>query len=300
MLSVRYCARDFTLLELEEIRRIIAAPERPNRAAIARAVCERFGWRKPDGGLKTMSCSVALRRMQADGLIELPAPQHAAPPLPRPPVVTAATDPGPVLEGTRGALGPLELRQVQGTAQSRFWNELIARYHYAGYHRLPGAQLRYLVYADGRLLAALGFGAAAWRLYDRDAFIGWDDEQRVAHLHLVVNLARFLICPWIRVKFLASSLLGQVARVLPRHWEERYCYRPQLLETCVECDRFAATSLRAANWTYVGETMGRGKIDRKNNGPVTSFKSIWVRPLDPLFRQRLCAPLRPPAPGGRA
>ena len=294
-LSVRYCARDFTLLELDEIRGIIAAPERPCRAAIARAVCERFQWRKPDGGLKTMSCAVALLRMHAAGLIKLPEPLHAAPPLPRVPTFTAATDPGPVISGTRGDLGPLELRQVDGLTQSRLWNELIARYHYSGYRRLPGAQLRYLIYADGRLLGALGFGAAAWRTYDRDAFVGWSDEQRVARLHLVVNLARFLLCPWVNVKFLASSVLGQAARTLPQAWVRRYHYKPLLLETFVECDRFAATSLRAANWVYVGETMGRGKMDRQHNRAVTSFKSVWVYPLDRRFRDGLCGVDRPTA-----
>jgi len=221
--------------------------------------------------------------------------------LPRVPIFTAVSDPGPILAGVRGDLGPLELRQVREPAQSRFWNELIARDHYAGYRRLPGAQLRYLVYADGRLLAALGFGASAWRIYDRDEFIGWTSDQRVARLHLVVNLARFLICPWVQVKYLASSLLGQVARTLPSDWSRRYNYAPLLLESFVECDRFAATSLRAANWIYVGETMGRGKSDRRHNGPVTSFKSIWVYPLAPRCRETLCAPNQPsPSPqGGR-
>jgi len=40
---------------------------------------------------------------------------------------------------------------------------LIERYHYLGYKPLPGAQIRYLVFAGFQLLAALGFGAAAHR-----------------------------------------------------------------------------------------------------------------------------------------
>ncbi len=289
MLSVRFCGRDFTLHEIEEIRRIIGGPDKPHRSAIARAVCERFHWVKADGGLKVVSCSVALNRMDARGWITLPPPRSPAP-RPGPVVLTPASDPGPRIEGMRGALGPLEFRQVRGAAQSRLWNELMVRYHYAGYCRLAGAQLRYLVYADDTLLAALGFGAAAWSTFDRDAFIGWSPQQRATRLHLVVNLARFLICPWVRVKFLASSLLGQVARTLPTDWASRYRYTPQLLETFVECDRFSGTSLRAANWICVGETVGRGKMDRQHNGPVTSFKSIWVYPLAPRFREVLCAP----------
>ena len=83
-------------------------------------------------------------------------------------------------------------------------------------------------------MAALGFGAAAWSVYDRDAFIGWSAEQRMSRLHLVANLARFLICPWVRVKFLASSILALAARQLPGDWDARYRYRPALLESFVD------------------------------------------------------------------
>ena len=99
--------------------------------------------------------------------------------------------------------------------------------------------MRYLVYAADRLLAALGFGAAAWRVYDRDAFIGWSDEQRAARSHRVVNLARFLICLWVRVKFLASSILAQAARQLPSLWEAQYRYRPALMDR-MQCEKTSA------------------------------------------------------------
>ena len=114
-------------------------------------------------------------------------------------------------------------------------------------------------------------------------------------LHLVVNLARFLICPWVRVKFLASSILAQAARQLPGAWEARYRYRPVVLESFIEGDRFDGTCYRAANWTCVGETVGRGKRDRLHNRPTTSFKSVWVFPLNTQFRQVLCAPAQPVA-----
>ena len=42
-------------------------------------------------------------------------------------------------------LGLLTLHIVVGKAQSRLWNEFIARYHYLGYTPLSGSQLRYHV-----------------------------------------------------------------------------------------------------------------------------------------------------------
>lgn len=299
--ALRYCAREFTGAEIEEIRAIITSGEYPTRSAISREVCRRLNWYKPDGGPKQVSCSVALLRMQRDGLVDLPPPTRVAS-RPGIPTFTDASDPGPLLEGTRGDLGPLRLIRVARPTDSRLWNEVIARHHYLGYRPLAGAQLRYLVYAGQRLVAALGFGAAAWRILDRDDFIGWDDAQRVARLPLVVNNARFLIMPSIKVRFLASSLLAQIARQLPDDWERVYCYRPLLLETFVECDRFAGTSYRAANWIFIGETTGRGKLDRHNNRTTKTYKSIWLHPLDRRFREMLCAPLvqlAAPARSGR-
>jgi len=164
------------------------------------------------------------------------------------------------------------------------WNELIDRYHYLGYHPLPGAQLRYLAFSGSQVLAALGFGAAAWKVAPRDEFIGWSSEQRVDNLALIVNNARFLILPWVESKNLASRLLSMVARQLPPHWETRYGYRPVLLETFVE-QRFRGTCYRAANWIHVGKTQGRGKLDRHHRFEIP-VKEVFLYPLRRDFRER--------------
>ena len=140
---------------------------------------------------------------------------------------------------------------------------------------------------------ALGFGAAAWALAPRDRFIGWSPEQRRANLHLVVNNARFLIFPWVDSHNLASRLLGRVASRLRQDWHTTYGYRPVLIETFVERTRFRGTCYRAANWTHVGQTQGRGKLDRHNRRPLP-VKDIFLYPLHKHFRQRLRTPQHPP------
>jgi hypothetical protein len=248
-------------------------------------VCETFDWRKPDGSLKDMSCRVALLRMHREGLIELPAPRHKVNPCRAFTRRTAQAEPGPLLEAAVHELADLRLEMVQRSA-SALWNEYIERYHYLGYKPLPGAQLRYFAYAGERLVGLLGFGAAAWKSGPRDEWIGWSREQRHRNLGGVVNNARFLIPPWIRVASLASKLLAMAARVLPGHWEGRYGYRPVLLETFVESERFTATCYRAANWTCVGWTQGRGKLGDHRLGQVP-VKAVWVYPLAKDFRVRL-------------
>ena len=111
--------------------------------------------------------------------------------------------------------------------------------------------------------------------------------QRQRNLSAVVNNARFLILPWIRVASLASKLLAMVCRELPPVWERRYGYRPVLLESFVEAERFAGTCYRAANWRCLGYTQGRGKLGDHRIGQVP-VKAVWVYPLVREFRARLC------------
>jgi hypothetical protein len=281
---MRYCGRDFPPRELALIRRLIAEDSTATRADLSRRLCARIGWYKADGGLKEMSVRVAMLRMQDDGLIALPPPTGVRPQ--RRVRTPPATDPGPPLDLPVHRLAPLQLVPVRTRTQSRQWNEYIHRYHYLGYTTLPGAQLRYFVTAEEQLLALLGFGAGAWQCAPRERFIGWSAEPRTRNRHLLVNNARFLILPWIRSKNLASKILALVARILPEHWQQRYAYRPVLLETFVATERFAGTCYRAANWRYAGRTKGRGKLGPAGKRSVP-IKDLWLYPLDPDFRRLL-------------
>ena len=278
----RYSGRVFGPPEIDRVREIIRAHPGASRQQLSYRVCELFDWRKPDGSLKDMSCRVALLRMHREGLIELPAPRHKVNPCRSFSRRTAQAEPEPLLAGAVNELAGLRLALVE-RAGSALWNEYIDRYHYLGYKPLPGAQLRYFGYAGERLVGLLGFGAAAWKSGPRDEWIGWSRGQRHRNLGGVVNNARFLIPPWVRVASLASKLLAMTARVLPAHWEGRYGYRPVLLETFVETARFAGTCYRAANWTCVGQTQGRGKLGDHRLGQVP-VKTVWVYPLTKAFR----------------
>ena len=285
---MRYCGRIFTRLELDAIRQLITDHPNATRAALSRLVCEWLGWRRDNGQLKEMSCRVAMLRMQDHGLLQLPPPRNGnnnGKPYQR---RTQLAEPEPLLQASSPKeLGTLQLHLVTQRHDSHRHNEYIDRYHYLGYQPLPGAQLRYFVRTDQRIIALLSFGAAAWTIKPRDRFIGWSANQRQKHLPLVVNNARFLILPWIRCKNLASSVLGMATRQLANDWEPRYGVRPVLLETFVERPRFHGTCYHAANWTYLGDTQGRGKLDVHNQSLLPK-KAIWVYPLNKRFRHILC------------
>ena len=285
--SYRYCGRDFSGTELEKLCQIIASDDRPNRVEISRRVCEAFGWTKADGGLKEMSCRVALLRMERDGLLRLPPPQKGNGNRTAKVRISCASNPKPDVCVGAGALGTLRLELVVKGTTSGLWNELIERYHYLGHKPLPGAQLRYFVYGGSRLLATLGFGASAWSVAGRDRMIGWTAEQRKSNLHLIVNNARFLILPWIKSRNLASKILSLACRQIRQDWYTRYNYYPVLLETFVEIDRFRGTCYRAANWQQVGITQGRGKLEKSMQGKLPK-KYVLVYPLVKDFKEKLC------------
>ena len=290
--SRRYCGRLFTPDEMQRIRGLTAAEPKRNRAQLSREVCDVLGWLRPDGSRKDMSCRVAMLRMERDGLITLPPPQTVNSNGRHRPRFSLASDPQDPIALGAGRLGALTFRRVDGRRDSSLWNQLIERYHYLGYKPLPGAQLRYFVLSESRLLAALGFGASAWKVAHRDRFIGWSSEARVQNLSLVVNNARFLILPWVNSRNLASRILSAVAKRLPLDWKKRYGYEPVLLETFVDRDRFRGTCYRAANWVHVGDTQGRGKLDREHRHSLP-VKAVFLYPLRQGFRQRLCSPSAP-------
>ena len=202
----------------------------------------------------------------------------------------------------------------------------MGRHHYINKHRLFGAQMRYLVYGGKcpvyptikpgdsnkaaernsrqsltrnwkkidpdaprckHLLALLGFGASAWRLSSRDKYIGWTDKQRAANINLIVGNVRFLILPWIESHNLASRILGAITKQLPLDWESRYGFKPVLLETFVQLDRFSGTCYRAANWIQVGTTKGYSLYGKEHQNSVPA-KAILVYPLRKNYRQVLC------------
>ena len=281
---MQICGRYFSANDLDWICRQVDNLPGLTRIELSRLFCRKVGWYKPDGGLKEMSCRVAMLRLERAGKIRLPFPRKRPGPV-KPIQRTEQAEPKAPIQIDAGR-ARLTLEPVDSKT-SALWNELIDRYHYLGYRRMGGAQMRFFVNSAGVSVALLGFSAAAWRVAARDAFIGWSDAKREQNLHQVVDNSRFLIRPWVRGKNLASRILSTAARRLPGAWQLRYRYRPVLLETFVETPRFAGTCYKAANWMCVGRSRGRGKWDRTHAGqkPV---KTVWLYPLERSYKEALC------------
>jgi hypothetical protein len=177
---------------------------------------------------------------------------------------------------------------ASGQADYKLFQRYLVVHHYLGYGGPVGENIGYLVRdARGRELACVLFGAAAWKAAPRDQWIGWSAPQRARALHFIANNSRLLILPWVRISGLASCLLGHIARRINADWRGKYGHPLYLLESFVQVDRFAGTSYQAANWIQVGRTQGRTRQDRHNRiqAPI---KAIYLYPLHPRARQRLC------------
>jgi len=285
--SLTFCGRTFRAGELELMCQTALEFSALGVTEIARTVCELLEWKRPSGGLKNHECRQLLERLQAEGLLRLPDVRKLGGRGPRRADISGSGgEPAPVVCSAREC-EPVELVLVESQAESRRWREQVERYHYLGCRVPFGAHLRYWARNSERELACLLWTSPAWKMQPRDVWIGWNDEQRCRNLQCIVNNGRFLILPWIRVKGLASKILARSARQLPQDWERHYGHRPLLLETLVDGNRFRGTCYRAANWIHVGQTTGRGRMDREHQAsqPV---KDIYVYPLVRNARQLLC------------
>jgi hypothetical protein len=265
-----------------------------HRTALSRHLCQVWDWRDGTGRLKDMAARTLLLKLQARGLIELPpARSCTARPCARAPAsgqLALLGARGAPIEGPLHAVQPVRLEVAQDLRARRRVAGLLAQYHYRGFNGAVGQNIQYRAQdGQGREVAVMVFGAAAWKVAVRDEFIGWSVAQRQRHLQAIANQQRFLILPWVRVPHLASHLLALATQRLSADWQARYGHPVWLVETFVEVERFAGTSYKAAGWLHLGQTTGRTRQDRHRT-LQTPRKSVWVRALHPKFRQRLTAP----------
>jgi hypothetical protein len=283
---LRYRGRAITASHVAEIRKLIAEHPQAHRRALSIKLCEAWSWRQLNGVPCDAVCRGLLLALHRAGHITLPPARRKAMPRWRAPehVETLAVP----LEGRLSAISSIEMRQVRRTGDEALVDSLIAEHHYLGYARPVGEHLKYLVTADGWPIACFCWTSAPRHLGARDRHIGWSAVARKANVRYVVYQSRFLILPWIRVPHLASHLLGRMARQLSEDWQKVYAHPIYFTETFVDPERYRGTCYRAANWTYLGMTTGRGK-DAPTMRPNRSLKQVYGYPLVKDFRRRLSA-----------
>jgi len=174
----------------------------------------------------------------------------------------------------------LEIKVLTTKSDIAHFNELCGKFHYMGEGRPAGDTLRMIVECNGEWIALLLWGSAAYRLKDRDNFIGWNNAQRAARQKLVVQNRRFAILaePGSRPN-LASKVLGMAIRELPGLWLERFGYKPLLAETFSDIEAREGTCYKASGWIPLGKTKGYSRHRADFYVPNDRPKKLWVREL---------------------
>lgn len=290
-IEFKYRSRVVTDVDVAFIRQLIEQNPTASRRRLSRLLCEAWNWVQPNGVLCDMVCRGLMLQMYRAGIIELPPVRqvnsNTLAVRNRPQPVTVDTT---ELFSSLGHIQPLVFVQVRRTKQEAIFNGLIEQYHYLGYTQPVGEHLKYLVYALDRPLAAIAWSSSPRHLGSRDRFIGWSPRQRRQNIRFLAYNSRFLILPWVHVPHLASHILGRMARILPGDWESLYGHSVYFLETFIDPQRFKGTCYRAANWTVLGRTTGRGHQDHTHK-PNRPIKEILGYPLSRKFRRLLCETL---------
>jgi hypothetical protein len=272
---------------VEGLRALITAHPLWHRTQLSREICRCWQWNDELGRPKDMACRTMLLKLERRGLLQLPPRRGPSVNHRRGRTFEPVLHDTQPIQGTLSELTPLTLCLAERGAERALWQTLLQRYHYLSFTTRVGKSLNYLACdRQGRPVAALLFGASAWKVASRDRFIGWTVEQRCRNLHRSANNMRFLIPPWVRVAHLASHVLALVCRRISQDWQSRYGHGLALLETFVEQPRFAGTCYRAANWIAVGETTGRTRNDM-HHAITDPIKRVMLYPLRPDWRHRL-------------
>jgi hypothetical protein len=283
--TIRVQGREITKDDVELIRRLIEANPSWNRTKLSKELCLLWNWCAANGQIKDMACRSLLRKLEQGGYITLPWPRTPGRGSRKIsiPYVPHKTD---LVACSLSDLEPVSICLVEDSVPLQLFQCLLSRYHYLGFRNTVGENIKYLVCdREQNPLACLLFGSAAWKCAARDDFIGWDVETRKLNLKFVTNNMRFLVLPWVRVRHLASHILGRVARRISSDWIEKYGHPIYLLETFVERDCFRGACYQAANWIYVGHTTGRSR--NGYHDPRVPIKNIYLYPLTKRFRDLL-------------
>lgn len=284
-----FCGRDFTAHELSLIQEVVDTCGGISRRELAHTVCELLDWTRPGGGLKARECRDLLNLLESKGFFKLPEKKRTGYNGPQKRIAKVPCKaPSSPLAGSIEEFGPLDVELVRTRRDRDLFKDLVGRYHYLGYATPFGARLQYLVHVSHprrEVVGCVQFSSPAWRMKARDQWIGWDDDRRKAALQQVVNNSRFLVLASIRN--LASAMLSRCLNRLRSDWLRQYGVEPLLVETLVDPRRFHGGCYRAANWIELGQTSGRGRMDRANQLHGARVKTILVYPLVKNAARRL-------------
>jgi len=279
IVSVR--GRSFSEAELRLMQKVIDRWHESGITVVSNLICDALSWRQSNGWPKSRSCRSALISLQAEGylrgiksLTEGRARQysnvHSA-------KIDASAESHEIIELIEGSL---RLDRAKEKNDVYLWNCLVKKHHYLGHMVAVGRSMKFFVKDDRRILAAMSISDASWSVKARDDLT----KPLMISQEEIVNNSRFLVLPYVRVKNLASRCLSLLVTVGSRIWKDYYGTPVAMFETYVDSSRFEGTCYKAANWIYIGDTLG---FSKKGGAHVKTGnkKFIFAFPTDKRVRE---------------
>jgi hypothetical protein len=180
-------------------------------------------------------------------------------------------------------LGGVRIRLCLPEEHPRF-DQLLVEQHYLENAQLVGERLRYVAEYLGLWVGLSAWSAGSFHLKHREAWIGWNHQQKKRRLPLVVNNSRFLILKGFHVPNLASRLMKLYLARLAADWQEAYGHEVLIAESFVDPQKYQGTCYKASGWTLLGQTQGYQRARPDFYQPHDQPKQLWVRELRPGAR----------------
>lgn len=279
-----FSGRTFSSEDIELIKWTRNKYPKLSRSEFAKTICEFLDWNTQAGKAKLPQCLEFLEILESEGILTLPE-KSASGGYRKKRVSTEEINIKSNIEinGSVKDFEPITLEIAKPGESLKRWKSYVDKYHMLGDKSVFGCRLQYFIKSGDTELGCIQFSASSWALKEREKWIGWTIDDRKNRLNLIVNNSRYLIFPWVHIKFLASKALSLAAKQIQKDWLKEYFYAPVLLETFVDLEYFKGTCYKAANWKYLGETQGRGRMDINHN-KVLSKKAIFMYPLQDDFK----------------
>ena len=277
-LNPRHSSARLTRRQIADIQETVGLFPKLSRTELGHTICEHLRWQTPKGSNRIHLATCLLEELERLGILTLPARSAPGRGPQRPITPGERTAPQPPLREDLAELTPLALEAVTEREAVAEWNEWVERYHPQGYRQPIGAHLRYPARPTRQLSACCSdFEPATWSAVTPGS---WQGQAHRKHLDLVISNSRFLLFPWVQVKFLRRRRWGWRCSSCRRTGSSgtatgRCWWRPSL--TWSATGRPATT----ANWQFLGMTKGR---KARGTAPAKTPKGVYVYPLHPDWR----------------
>jgi hypothetical protein len=288
---LKYRKRIVREKDILDIRKLILDHPDASRRRLSALLCELWDWRQENGILKDMVCRSLMLILHRSGEIQLPevrmvnrnpiVERH------RPKELDDSFDRSRIISSTKEVATSIEMKQVRRTKLEPIFNRLIQTHHYLGYTNPVGEHLKYLFLLNDRPIACALWTSSALKITLRDEYIGWCPVAREANVNRIAYNSRFLVLPWVEIKYLASHLLGRMSKQISDDWISLYHHPVHLLETYIDPDRFKGSCYRGANWKMIGMTKGTG-LRGESQTPNRTKKKMFVLPCSKNHIRQLC------------